>query len=617
MRSYLKKVKDVSTLEEANEIFYGKKNDKELEDALEKYSWKSFGEGSGWVHVCSRYLTAKKDPFPNIEHRLYLNTESIDTYKMAEFFINKCDKYHLPYYFKFDSFGNRDDTIVIYSSTEDLMKYIRILQEIKKEQPIFSRVKEPPILTGKIDGWIGYGSEPDKLPTGETVSFNEVRSKLVEQSIEKITKDWILKNRDQYVKYNNQTLSLQDYMALKASENFIADLEKKYLSREENDKSIAKRNGEVYNPNTIIDNLGYTLQDIKTEKFKQSLYQIFKNYMNFSLPQVCRDIRHSKNYQDPDNINMSVRNGNRIVFYGYNLERLIQEFAPIISRNDTNYIPMIQNEIKNNTKKFGIDSEKICFDINAKEKMRLYDQKQTQKINKPNYENNNLLNGISTITKKLNPELLKSNMRLPNGIVIPAKQYIEEIVYPQLPENGIIILGNGSLLTVEQFIEEGVMYECQKNYNGDFPKYMSLKTRNNLGVISIELGSKKYNINPKEITNFINPTLLGKVINLPNGGVISAKEYIEHIYSPHIPANGKVILKNGAEISVIQYIEEILLFDGLKKYQGNIDEILYNTTVNNKGMINLDSNARQQTIFKMQKMKEEFLNNEKNNSIRR
>ena len=43
MRNYLKNIPDVSTMKEADEIFYGSKGDKELEDALEKYSWKSFG----------------------------------------------------------------------------------------------------------------------------------------------------------------------------------------------------------------------------------------------------------------------------------------------------------------------------------------------------------------------------------------------------------------------------------------------------------------------------------------------------------------------------------------------------------------------------------------------
>ena len=127
MRNYLRNVPDVFTMKEADEIFCGSKDDKELENALEKYSWKSFGSGSGWVHVCSRYLTAKKDQYPNIEHRLYLNTESLDTYKMTTYLVEKCDEHHLPYYFKFDQYADRDDTIVIYSSTDNLPKYLEIL----------------------------------------------------------------------------------------------------------------------------------------------------------------------------------------------------------------------------------------------------------------------------------------------------------------------------------------------------------------------------------------------------------------------------------------------------------------------------------------------------------
>ena len=86
MRNFLKTVPDVTSQKEANDIFFGKYSDKELEDAIEKYRWTAFGDSSGWVHVCSRYVTAKQDKYPNIEHRLYLDTESLDTYKM----INLC-----------------------------------------------------------------------------------------------------------------------------------------------------------------------------------------------------------------------------------------------------------------------------------------------------------------------------------------------------------------------------------------------------------------------------------------------------------------------------------------------------------------------------------------------
>ena len=630
MRNYLKNIPDVSTMKEADEIFYGSKGDKELEDALEKYSWKSFGGGSGWIHVCSRYLTAKKDQYPNVEHRLYLDTESLDTYKMTTYLVEKCDEHNLPYYFKFDQYADRDDTIVIYSSTENLTKYVEILQEIKREHPeLVSRAKEPPVLTGKIDGWIGYGSEPAKTPDGQRHSFNEIRAKVLENSIGKVTKQWIMNQRNQQITYQGQKMLFQEYIAMKSTEKMIADLERRYLSYEENDKKVAQRNGIRYNPTTVNDRLGYTLQDVRSPQFKQNIYRVLRDKMISSLPQVCNG-----SYKDMDAINMNVRNGKQITFSGYDLEIIIQQLSVNISKNDPNFISSVQAEIKNNAKQYGIDSEKFCFDTKARETMRTMTaqrkaQKQQQarqvetKIKQPQNDkavstksiDMNSLN-VQTLPEIINPALMKRKMKLPNGAEISARQYIQEIVCPQLPKNGIVILDNGAVLPVKQFIEEGVMFECQEKYNGDFPRYMAERTRNNLGVISIENGDEKYEINPVEITEFINPALLEKKVKLPNGVEISARQYIQEVYAPHIPANGRVTLSNGVDISVKQYIEEELLWKDLEKYNGDISQILYNATRNNTGTINADPQQLQQTLIEMRNQTDS-LNNQHSNSQRR
>lgn len=630
MRNYLKNIPDVSTMKEADEIFYGSKGDKELEDALEKYSWKSFGGGSGWIHVCSRYLTAKKDQYPNVEHRLYLDTESLDTYKMTTYLVEKCDEHNLPYYFKFDQYADRDDTIVIYSSTENLTKYVEILQEIKREHPeLVSRAKEPPVLTGKIDGWIGYGSEPAKTPDGQRHSFNEIRAKVLENSIGKVTKQWIMNHRNQQITYQGQKMLFQEYIAMKSTEKLIADLERRYLSYEENDKKVAQRNGIRYNPTTVNDRLGYTLQDVRSPQFKQNIYRVLRDKMISSLPQVCNG-----SYKDMDAINMNVRNGKQITFSGYDLETIIQQLSVNISKNDPNFISSVQAEIKNNAKQYGIDSKKFCFDTKARETMRTMTaqreaQKQQQarqvetKIKQPQNDkavstksiDMNSLN-VQTLPEIINPALMERKMKLPNGAEISARQYIQEIVCPQLPKNGIVILDNGAVLPVKQFIEEGVMFECQEKYNGDFPRYMAERTRNNLGVVSIENGDEKYEINPVEITEFINPTLLEKKVKLPNGVEISARQYIQEVYAPHIPANGRVTLSNGVDISVKQYIEEELLWKDLEKYNGDISQILYNATRNNTGTINADPQQLQQTLIEMRNQTDS-LNNQHSNSQRR
>lgn len=606
MRNYLKDIPDVSTMKEADEIFYGSKDDKELENALEKYSWKSFGSDSGWIHICSRYLTAKKDQYPSIEHRLYLDTESLDTYKMTTYLVEKCDEHHLPYYFKFDQYADRDDTIVIYSSTENLTKYVEILQEIKEEHPeLISRTKEPPVLTGKIDGWIGYGSEPATSPDGGRHSFNEIRAKVLENSIEKVTKQWIMNNRNQQIIYQGQNLSYQDYIAIKSTEKLIADLEKRFLYYEEEEKKVAQSKGTSYNPVAVNDRLGYTLQDVRSQQFRQNIYRVLSAKMTNSLSRVC-----SGGYKDMDAIIMNVRNGKQITFSGYDLETIIQQLSLNISKNDLDFVKSVQTEIKSCAQKNGIDPNKFCFDITAKNKFtnitnrNKIDEGFVEKlgISKPISENIDIDNlNIQTITEFLNLSLMNRKMKLPNGIEISAKQYIQEIVYPYLPENGLVILSNWSILPVKQFVEECVMFECQEKYDGDFPRYMAEKTRNNLGVVSLDYGNENYEINPVEITNYIGSELLERRIKLHNGIDISARQYIQEVFVPYIPSNGRVILSNGIDISVLQYIEEVLLWEAQEKYNGDIAQILYYTTRNNKGTINVNPVKMEESLIDIRK----------------
>ena len=356
MRNYLKSVPDVTTMNEADAILSGNTNNKDINNAIRKYSWKALGEDSDWIHVCSKYLTAQKEDYPNVEHRLYLDTESLDTYKMAELFVEKCDQHKLPYYFKFDELANRDDTIVIYSSTENLTKYVEILKEIQKEHPeLVSRLKEPPVLAGRIDGWIGYGSEPQKTPDGKPQSFNKTRTKILENAIGNTTKQWIMDHRMMLVTYQGQELSFQDYIAMKGTEKLISSLEHKY--------NYWEKDGS-FNPTMISNMLGYTLQDIKSGQFKKNVYEVLKSSISSSLSTVCNG-----NAKDMEFINMGVRNGKKIHFTGYDLEKTIQEVSVIISKIDSNFIPTIQSEIKNSAKQYGIDSEKFCFDIKSKERM--------------------------------------------------------------------------------------------------------------------------------------------------------------------------------------------------------------------------------------------------------
>ena len=70
MRNYLISVPDVKTEAEANRILAGNTNNKDINDAIDKYKYSAIGEGSGWNHIYSKYIACKNESTPIITHRL-------------------------------------------------------------------------------------------------------------------------------------------------------------------------------------------------------------------------------------------------------------------------------------------------------------------------------------------------------------------------------------------------------------------------------------------------------------------------------------------------------------------------------------------------------------------
>lgn len=378
MRNYLKSVPDVKTAKEAKDIVWAERNDKTLERAFEKYRWDRLGDTSGWQHVCSKYLTANKDEYPNVEHRLYLSTDSLDTFKLVNYLVDKFDEHGLPFYFKFDIGGFRDDTVVIYSATETLGEYIDILREIKNEHPdLGARFMIPPLLTGKIDGWIGYGSEPGKLPDGSSTSFNEVRTKILEPIVDNNTKKWILNHKNTLIKYQSRMIPFQEYFAIKVTEHFINRLEMYYGFEVESHERLAKRENRPYNEKDVVNRMGYSLVDIKSQKF----YNLVFSRINAKIGGILDSLCKGQSISIKDFV-VKGRNGKEVKMYESDFKEVIHEMASKIAKNDPSFLTNLQGEIKNSCSKYGIDESKFCFDVAAKKKIDAMSktQKQTQVV---------------------------------------------------------------------------------------------------------------------------------------------------------------------------------------------------------------------------------------------
>ena len=557
MRNYLISVPDVKTEAEANRILAGNTNNEDINDAIDKYKYSAIGEGSGWNHIYSKYIACKNESTPIITHRLYINVDSFDVYKLAILFLKKCLNNNVPYYFKFDRYAARTDTLVIYSSDEYLMNYISFLKEIKSENPeLISRIGEPPLLTGNIDNWIGYGSEPLADNNGKKRSFNSVRAKIIESSISSATKKWILNNYQKRVIRNQVQMSFEDYFIILAVEALL----KKYLENYTNIENTLNRNGQV-SKETLFQRCGYTLEDLSSQKFKDYLFRNIKPNIKQMLESDSTQI----------SITIPLKCGIKSEFNNMNLESILRHVSTRIKKVSPNYKDDIKQEIISRSVQEGIDPQKFCFDSYVSK--RYYTQKPEELT-------------ASNITSYIDKSLI-GKIKLPDGQIIDTKTYLENIVFPMLPLDGVIILKDNRVLDIKQFIEDCVLTECALKYNNNFARYFAENIKNNPGFISIRYQNASYAIKPSEIIKYINPNLLTTIIKLPNNQELTYSEFIKLYFSDFISPYGTVILKNGEEIEAIDFIENHLP-SLIKQYNGNINRIIFNATRNNLGQVSIN-----------------------------
>ena len=186
----------------------------DLSDLINKYCY-DYVSKDGWEYITSYKLNGcqKRDiDGRHIGHRLYLNIPNNKLYQVADKIVDAFKEKNLPFEFKFDdSNQTRRESIVFYCETEQLTDNIQVLRELKKNNPaLFGTIEDPPIATGKMDNWIGYGSDPEN--TGKE-SFNTLRSKALWKGITDTTVDWVDKNKN--VK-NKDGISIKEIIAHQA-----------------------------------------------------------------------------------------------------------------------------------------------------------------------------------------------------------------------------------------------------------------------------------------------------------------------------------------------------------------------------------------------------------------
>lgn len=387
--NFLKTVPDVKTKKEADAILDGEYKDKELENAIEKYRWDCIGAYSGWTHISERHINGRKTILPEIEHRLYINADLKDIHKLSKVFMDKCHKNNLQFYFKIEEYEIRDDSMVIYTDTKLLPYYLSILGEIEKEYPdIIKRCGHPPILSGVIRNWIGYGSEPIEL-SGEE-SFNSIRAKSIEKAIKDELIAWYRNNKESTIKLKDKTLTLTDYLARLATKSKIQKMIDQY-NKYPNSKYIK-----------------YTEEEINCSEFIGRTYKLIKE----QIDTIFNDYINEKTSYTK--IEIPIKEDVSTLLYASDIIEEFNKFIKVIRKNDSEIVNRIRNRIKMDAVNIGVDPNKYCFDIDNVELLRkaeLESQRKSTATNKTRPINEKKTQ-TSTYRAMTDEEILQSRRKL-------------------------------------------------------------------------------------------------------------------------------------------------------------------------------------------------------------
>ena len=527
LREFLKNTPYVKSAKEFFKIKRKVDEDEKLEIIYPKYT--PFSHGKSWTYISHNSINPSKYKKIIVDHRLYLNTENIDTYKVMELFRNKCKERELDYHFKFSDIGNRDDTIVIYSDDKKLSKYLEILEEIKKEEPeIVKRAQTPPMLTGKIDGWIGYGSEPKLDEDGNTNSFNNVRSGIIQNAISKETIKWIRENKE----LTKENTGLNEYL----TKQIFDDIKDKYRM----------------------------VKSVDEPEFQEKLLKKLENDISKNKSEILEGKFDGVKEFNIDGINIEVDS-----------EMIQRAFRPLskkILKKDPSFLGKVREAIKEEGLANGIDSEKFCFDIDKRD--QLFNEDKTNEI-----------------LKTIDPEFLNKKIKFAGFRKgydeIEYERYIRAVV-TELPKDKNIIMKDGRQLTPKEFIENEIP-KLEQKYNINIKKLLEeniviekrKEEKTNVNKNNIEQKSTPYYNSKKEeynadILKNINKDVLNKKVQVGEGREITYKEYLEKYVMHKMPKGEKIKLKNGIEIPTKQYIEEVLLQEK-SKYGLDVESMLADT----------------------------------------
>lgn len=293
-----------------------------------------------WRVLDSSYFTDEK--MGPIEHRLYLNPSSNVAMGFIYRFIQSCAEAHLPYYLKYRTDYLSKDLVVCYTSTEALLPTISLIKEVVERFGIEKHMSEAPLLTGKIEPWLGYGASP--LTQDQNESYHSLREKFLEKIIIDENKKW-----------------------------FAGQVE---LSQNENCYSIIEALYPLY-----VDYFEHSIE--KGDNFEKGEICVFleEGEYNITYKQLISELKKQELMEELYNALILGKERKLLVYNGHrarqtSIKGLLPFLLSGITKNIPSVVDRIEKRISSDAKHLDIDSENFCFSNKTLKDFQELDEKQ-------------------------------------------------------------------------------------------------------------------------------------------------------------------------------------------------------------------------------------------------
>lgn len=346
LRDILSSTHHINSNEEYEELI-------KKEPLINKYGWHNSGKDSSWNYISAASLFAWQDYNPHpIEHKLCLNCDNQCIEEIVYHITYECHLRNLPFYIKYDKTGTRDDSIVIYSNTKNLDEYIGVLRKTRLyNKGLFKHVHEAPLLTGKIEDWLGYASETKDY---NKMSFSEVRANIIRFSIKNALINWVYENKGLKINSGNTEVYFDYYLSRCLAAVVINRYKEDYK--------------ELKNKDLFFEYYGITIQEVCSNEFKEKLIDLLKHKMS-SI------INSRYNHELFPNITINTSNYKKIVVTEVDYKNTVKQISPQIFKNCPSFTTEIKKQLEHYCKINDVDINKFCFDNKRRDALFSYQKR--------------------------------------------------------------------------------------------------------------------------------------------------------------------------------------------------------------------------------------------------